>query len=164
MTENNKNETTSIIAVEVKTQNFNSKGELIDAIAAGSKLTKADAGRMAFEDLDSLTFKSSGCGCPKIEVDYNSTSTDIKSEDKTSKSTTLEVDVKAQILNADKGELVDAIVAGSKLTKADSGRLEGQKREEWLNLRAEGACGEDCSKTEMGSHSKLTKADSGKTA
>jgi hypothetical protein len=162
MQETSKNETTSIIAIEVKTQNFNSKGELIDAIAAGSKLTKADAGRTQFEDLDSISFKSSNCGNPKIEVDYNSASTDIKSEEQAIRNTTFEVDVNSQILNTEKKELVNAIVAGSKLTKADSGRLEGQSREEWINLRAEGAYGDGCSKTEMRSHSKMTKADSGR--
>lgn len=163
MKENEKKETTSVIAIEVKTQNFNSKGELIDAIAAGSKLTKADAGRLAFEDTDSLSFKSSGCGCPKIEVDHNGTSNDILSEEKASKTTTLEVDVKAQIMNADTKILIDAIASSAKLTKADSGRLTGQKSEEWFNLQVDGACETECGKTELRSHSKLTKADAGKT-
>ena len=70
MKENEKKETTTVIAIEVKTQNFNNNGELTSEIVEGSKLTKADAGRLAFEDVDSLTFKSSGCGCPKIEVDW----------------------------------------------------------------------------------------------
>ncbi|MES2512900.1 MAG: hypothetical protein V4580_02095 [Bacteroidota bacterium] len=164
MKDNGKNETTTSIAIEVKTQNFNDKGEVISAMVAGSKLTKADAGRLAFVDEDSLTFKSSGCGCPKIEVDHNSTSNDIKLEENATKNSTLEVDVKAQIKVAGKLELIDAIASGAKLTKADAGRLLDRKSEEWFNLQAEGANGTECGKTEMRSHSKLTKADSGKTA
>ena len=162
MKEQERIETTSNITIEVKSQNYNCKGELIDAITAGSKLTKADAGRLEFVDEDSLTFKSSNCGRSKIEVDHNSSSTDILSDDDAIKSRTLEVDVKSQILNAEKGELVDAIAAGAKLTKADAGRFTGQKSEEWLNLKVEGATDDECAKTEMRSHSKLTKADAGK--
>lgn len=163
MTENEKKETVSTLAIEVKTETFNASGDLTSAIVAGSKLTKADAGRLAFEDQDSLTFKSSGCGSPKIEVDHNSSSNDIASVDNATKQTTLEVDVKAQIMNADKKVLVDAIASGAKLTKADAGRLAAQKSENWFNLQVEGTNGSECGKTEIRSHSKLTKADSGKT-
>jgi hypothetical protein len=163
MKENEKNEVTTVIAIEIKSQNFNSQGELTSAIAEGSKLTKADAGRLAYVDEDSLTFKSSGFGSPKMEVDHNSTSIDLKSEENATKSMTLEVDVKAQILNAETKTLVDAIAASAKLTKADAGRFTGNKSENWINLLAEGAAGSECGKTEMRSHSKMTKADSGKT-
>lgn len=164
MKENEKKETTTVIAIEVKTQNFDSTGKLTSSIVEGSKLTKADSGRIAFVDEDSLTFKSSGCGCPKIEVDHNSTSTDFKSEDNATKTTTLEVEVKGQILDMNKAELIDAIASGSKLTKADAGRFLERKSEQWFNLQVEGANGSECGKTEVRSNSKLTKAEPGKTA
>ena len=162
MEENEKNETTSIIAIEVNTQNFNDKGELTDSITASAKITKADAGRQLFTDEDSLSLKLSGCGTPKIEADYNATSTDTLSADDASKNTTLELDVKGQTFDMTKGELIDAIASGSKLTKADAGRLTGQTSEDWLNLQVEGGNGTDCGKTEIRSHSKLTKADAGR--
>lgn len=161
MEENEKNKTTSVIAIEVNRQDFNSKGELIDAIAASAKITKADAGREVFTDEDSLSLKLSGCGAPKIEVDYNAASTDTLADD-ASKNTTLELDVKGQTFDMTKGELIDAIAAGSKLTKADAGRLSGQTSEDWFNLQVEGANESDCGKTEVRSHSKLTKADAGR--
>lgn len=159
MTDNQKNETNTIIAIEVKTQNFNNNGQMISESVDGSKLTKADAGRLAFVDEDSITFKSSGCGTQKIEVDYNSTSTDIKSEDNATKNSTFEIDVKSKIRNAGNTQLVDAIASSAKLTKADSGRFTGRKTEGWLNLQAEGAKGTECGKTEIRTNSKVTKAE-----
>lgn len=44
---------------------------------------------------------------------------------------TLEFDVKVKVFNKEKGILVDAIAAGSKLTKADSGRIVGPY-EDWI--------------------------------
>ncbi|MBI2722490.1 MAG: hypothetical protein HYX39_09970 [Bacteroidetes bacterium] len=157
MKENEKAETTSTIVVEVKTQNFNSKGELISAIAAGSKLTKADAGRIGYVDEDSITVKSSGCGCPKIEVDHNATSLDAQSKEAAYKNTTVEVDVKAQILDTEKKALVDAIASEVKLNRIENGIVAGRKSEDWLHLEVEGANGAECGKTELRGHSKITR-------
>ncbi len=79
--------------------------------------------------------------------------------------TTIEFDVKVKTFDMNKGELIDAIAAGSKLTKADAGRV-GYNSEEKVIIRIEptendGSCG--CPKIALESHSKLTKADSGKT-
>lgn len=76
---------------------------------------------------------------------------------------TLEFDVKVRLFNKEKGELVDAIAAGSKLTKADSGR-EAIIIEDWIDIKIDPSekIGE-LPKIEIQSHSKLTKADSGKT-
>lgn len=76
---------------------------------------------------------------------------------------TLEFDVKVRLFNKEKGELVDAIAAGSKLTKADSGR-EAIIIEDWIDITIDPSekIGE-LPKIEIQSHSKLTKADSGKT-
>ena len=75
-------ETKTTIEFEVKVKTFDmTKGELIDAIAAGSILTKADAGRefenanaAIAEDTVEINFDpclgrdDSGCGCPKISI------------------------------------------------------------------------------------------------
>ena len=76
---------------------------------------------------------------------------------------TLEFDVKVQLFNKEKGELVDAIAAGSKLTKADAGR-EAIIIEDWIDIRIDPSekIGE-LPKIDIQSHSKLTKADSGRT-
>lgn len=79
-----KDKTTTIeVEVKVKTYDMN-KGELIDAIASGSKLTKADAGRVLgtpTNDVVKDQFKfrikptitpDGKCGCPEVEVEYSS--------------------------------------------------------------------------------------------
>lgn len=79
-----KDERTTTIEVEVKVQTYDmNKGELIDAIASGSKLTKADAGRALdtpIKDIAKELFKftieptvtpEGGCGCPKVEIEYS---------------------------------------------------------------------------------------------
>lgn len=79
------------------------------------------------------------------------------------KSTTnLEFEVKVKLAGKEKGELIDAIVAGAKLTKADAGR-EADIIEDWIDITIDPSekVGE-LPKVEMKSHSKLTKADSGR--
>ena len=78
-----KDKTTTIeVEVKVKTYDMN-KGELIDAIASGSKLTKADAGRAVgtpikdvVKDLFKFRIKPTltpegVCGCPEVEIEYS---------------------------------------------------------------------------------------------
>jgi hypothetical protein len=75
--------TTIEVSVNVKTFDMN-KNELIDAIASGSKLTKADAGRELDGTIGSIkkelwlnfhlepTTNADGtCGCPKVDVNYH---------------------------------------------------------------------------------------------
>lgn len=72
------------IEVEVKVQTYDmNKGELIDAIASGSKLTKADAGRALdtpIKDIVKELFKlriaptitpDGKIGCPTVDVEYS---------------------------------------------------------------------------------------------
>jgi len=70
---------TTTIEVEVKVQTYDmNKGELIDAIASGSKLTKADAGRALDAPIKDIfrfgmepTLTPEGkLGCPKIDIEY----------------------------------------------------------------------------------------------
>jgi hypothetical protein len=86
--------------------------------------------------------------------------------------TTIEFEVKVKTFDMTKGELIDAIAAGSKLTKADAGReLENANAsivEDTVEIsfdpcleRINSGCG--CPKITMRSHTKMTKADSGKT-
>jgi hypothetical protein len=160
--EDKKNQNTSSLVIEINIQDFNSKGELIDTIVADSKLTKADSGRQAYVDEDSITVRIDGCGCPKVEIDVNSISEEMA--EALTKDSTLELNVKAQKYDFEKKALIDAIASGSKLTKADAGREAGQKSEDWFNLKTEAAPEGGCPKTEIRSHSKTTKADAGKTA
>lgn len=143
-------EITSKVVIELKTENYNSKGELIDAIAASAKLSKADAGRVGYVDEDSITFHEDGCGCPKIEIGVNSTTTG-----ESKKLSIVEVDVKKQKLNPE-GMLVDAISAGAKLTKADAGRTLDKKLEEYFKLKVEGNCEGGCAVTDSYYNSKET--------
>lgn len=151
MQECENNEMTSKVVIELKTENFNSKGELIDALTASAKLTKADAGRLGYLDEESLTLHQDGCGCGKMEIGINSTTT---GEGK--KLSTIEVDVKTKRLNPENGELVDALSAGSKLTKADAGRSLDKKLEEYFKLTVEGNCEGGCNVTDAYYNSKET--------
>ncbi|HAD33063.1 MAG TPA: hypothetical protein DCF44_00915 [Chitinophagaceae bacterium] len=144
-------EITSKVVIELKTENYNSKGELIDAIAASAKLSKADAGRVGYVDEESITFHEDGCGCGKLEIGVNSTTT---GEGK--KLSTIEVDVQRKKLNPENGELVDALSAGAKLTKADAGRLLDKKLEEYFKLKVEGNCEGGCAVTDSYYNSKET--------
>ena len=55
----------------------------------------------------------------------------------TNKTTTIEFDVKVQTFDMNKGELINAMVAGSKLTKADAGRALEAGAKETLIVRIE---------------------------
>jgi hypothetical protein len=78
-----------------------------------------------------------------------------------STSTSIEFEVKVQKTTKD-GQVIDAIVAGSKLTKADSGRA-GYNTEDWLTVTIEPSkIDAQLPNISMNSHSKLTKADSGR--
>jgi len=53
------------------------------------------------------------------------------------KTTTIEFDVKVQTVDMNKGELINAMVAGSKLTKADAGRVSDYGAKDTLVVRIE---------------------------
>lgn len=55
----------------------------------------------------------------------------------TNKTTTIEFDVKVQTFDMNKGELINAMVAGSKLTKADAGRVSDGGAKDTLVVRIE---------------------------
>lgn len=86
--------------------------------------------------------------------------------------TTIEFDVKVKTFDMNKGELIDAIASGSKLTKADAGRALDKTNaaivEDTIEIIIDPCLGENtggcgCPKISMRSHSKLTKGDAGKT-
>jgi hypothetical protein len=78
--------------------------------------------------------------------------------------TTLSFDIKVQLFNKEKGELVDAIAAGSKLTKADSG-LKADIIDDWIDITIDPSEKvNELPKIEIQSHSKMTKADSGRVS
>lgn len=147
------------VSIEVNGNTYNKNGELIDAIAASAKLTKADAGRSAAQDEDSLTIKVNGSDTSKAAIDYNGSSN--STGDDASIETTVEVNVKGQALNT-KGELIDAIASGAKLTKADAGRMVNETSTDWLNFEVEDKGDGSAPMITTRSNSKLTKADAGK--
>jgi hypothetical protein len=140
--DNTKKENLSVL-LEVKAKNFNDKGLATDALEASAKLTKADAGRISQNDEDSITLLASNCGTPTLEANYNS-----KSLGKGETATTLELEMKGQTLDMNKNELIDAIAAGSKLTKADAGRELDKATEDWHKLKALKNCDSDCASVE----------------
>ncbi len=81
-------------------------------------------------------------------------------EEENKVTTTIEFELKVKERDKATGELVDAMVLGSKMTKADSGRV-GYNEEEWLSIAVE-ADEKDRPKVVLNSHSKMTKADSAK--
>ena len=137
------NNVTTKVVLDIQVKNYDKDGKLIDALESGAKLTKADAGRKSYEDLDSLSFKSETCGCGKLAIDYNSTTKGGAEMNETS----LEVDLKLKKLDMNRNELIDAIAASSKLTKADAGRALDKTTEDNFHLdvtakeNAEGLCG-----------------------
>lgn len=153
------NQRTTEVSIEVTSARKGKNGELIDAIAAGAKLTKADAGRTAFVDNDSLTIKVDGDDTNKAAIDYNGSST--STGDDVSINKTVEVTVKEIVTDA-KGEVSEKPVGGSKLTKADAGRMANETAEDWFNVEVEDAGNGSAPVITTRSNSKLTKADAGK--
>lgn len=83
------------------------------------------------------------------------------------KTTTIEFDVKVKTFDMNKGELIDAIAAGSKLTKADAGRSLDYNTKDTVIIRIEPLENEKgiiLPNITLESYSKMTKADSGRTA
>ena len=131
------------VVVEVKANNFNSKGELINAIEASSKLTKADAGRISQNDEDSITITGSDCGNPVLTADYRSTSHGVGE-----KETEVEIDLKGKIFNEEKKQIVDGFSAQSKLKTVFGGKNQNEVTEDWHRLKAEKDCKAGCAKVE----------------
>ncbi|MBS1652837.1 MAG: hypothetical protein JSU07_12585 [Bacteroidetes bacterium] len=92
-----------------------------------------------------------------------------KSETRTS---SFEFDIKVKTFNKDKAELIDAIAASAKLSKADAGRqaeIENSNVrtiEDWVSIKVDPCLGPietcGCPRIEIRSNAKLTKADAGK--
>ena len=55
----------------------------------------------------------------------------------TNKTTIIELDVRVQTFDMNKRDLINAMVAGSKLTKVDAGRFAGNGEKDTLVLRIE---------------------------
>lgn len=139
--DNSKKENLNIV-VEVKATNYEN-GKLKTVFGGKGQITKEDTGRVSQNDEDALTFRASDCGTPKIEVDYRS-----KSIGEGETKTTVEIDVKGQIPDKNKNELIDAISASSKLTKADAGRALDKAIEDYFTLKVEKSCDANCANAE----------------
>jgi len=83
------------------------------------------------------------------------------------KTTTIDFEVRVKTLDTNKGELVDAMVAGAKLTKADAGRVLGYSQKDTLVVRVEpleNEKGITLPNITLESYSKTIAAESEKTA
>ena len=125
------------VKIEVKSTNYQN-GNVMEA---EGKLKTVFGGRGQVTE-DSLSFKGSDCGKASMEANYNSSATG-----EGEKNTEVELDIKGGIIN-EKKELIDAIAAGSKLTKADAGRELGVKTEDWFKLKMDNSCDTKCANTE----------------
>jgi len=73
--ENNKENLKTVVNLEFTFQKI-SDGKIIDAISAGAKLTKADAGRVTDTETIIIIIEpkcddnDGGCGCPKITIEH----------------------------------------------------------------------------------------------
>ena len=139
------------VTVEVRANNFNSKGEVIDEIQGSAKLTKADAGRVSQNDDDSITIIGSDCGNATITADYRSVSNGIGE-----KETGVEIDLKGKTLNAEKNQLVDGFAAQSKLKTVFGGKSALEATEDWHRLKAEKDCKANCASVESFYNTKTT--------
>lgn len=92
-------------------------------------------------------------------------------EDTIQQTSPIELEVKVKVYDRAKGELIDAIAAGAKLSKADAGKCieknNFRKAEVWLGIKIEPCANGDNSefgypKVTARSHAKLTKADAGR--
>lgn len=119
------------VTVQLTATNYNEFGDVLNAIDASAKLTKADAGRESKGDEDNITINASTCDKPTIEATYTS-SAHGKGEVKT----TLDLDLKAKVFDDDKEELIDALSVQTKLEKTDLGQKEGFLTQDWYRLKA----------------------------
>jgi len=138
--DNTKKENLKIV-VEVKGTNY-SNGKLKSVFGGKAQITKENDDRESQNDEDTITFRGSDC-TNKIEGEYQSVSVG-QGEVKTN----VELELKGQTYDMSKAELIDAIAAGSKLTKADAGRALNTAIEDIHKLSVEKDCNADCATME----------------
>lgn len=131
------------VTVELNAKNFNQYGELLNAIEASAKLTKADAGRISIGDEDSLNINASTCDIPTIEANYTG-----QRIGKGESETALELNLKGKVFNDETQELVDVIAADAKLKKLDDGKDEAQATKDWFRLKAVKNTNSECASIE----------------
>ncbi|MDO8999828.1 MAG: hypothetical protein Q7W45_08695 [Bacteroidota bacterium] len=129
------------VVLEVKASNYEN-GKLKNVFGGKAQITKEDDGRTEQNDEDTVIIRTSDCGTPKMEADYQSVSIG-KGEVKTN----IELELNGKTADA-KGGLIDAIAASAKLTKADAGRELDKAIEDLLVLKAERACDSGCANVE----------------
>ncbi|MBK9284034.1 MAG: hypothetical protein IPM51_06900 [Sphingobacteriaceae bacterium] len=138
------------VLVEVSGKNYN-KGQVVSAFEANAVITKESESRLRQKDEDSITVRASDCETPKIEADYHS-----KSIGEGEIKTNIEIDIKGKTFDATKNQLIDAIAAGAKLTKADAGRTIDKTVEDLLSLKAEKSCDANCANANSYYTTKIT--------
>lgn len=119
------------VTVVLNAINFNEHGEVLNAIDASAKLTKADAGRVPNGDEDYISINASTCDTPTIEANYQG-----QTAGKGEVSTTLELDLKGKVFNEEQQELVNALTAKAKLVKEEQGNDEAVLTKDWYRLKA----------------------------
>ncbi len=131
------------VTVELTAKNFNEDGEVLNAIEASAKLTKADAGRNAHGDEDSISINASTCDVPTVEAYYQG-----QSYGKGKMDTNLELDLKGKAFDVDKEELIDVMSATAKLSKEDLGKDENQLTKDWYRLKVVKNTDSECASVE----------------
>ena len=129
------------VVVEVKASNYQN-GKLKTVFGGKAHITKKDDCRTLQNDEDTVIIRGNDCEPSKMEADYKSTSIG-----KGEVLTNVEIELKGQIADS-RGELIDAISAGAKLTKADAGRDIDQAIEDHYALKAERSCESGCAHVE----------------
>lgn len=129
------------IVVEVTGTNY-SNGKLKSVFGGKGQIIKESTDRKCRNDEDTIIFRASDC-TPKIEAEYKSVSIG-KGEVKTD----VELELRGQTFDMNKGELIDAIASGSKLTKADAGRALDTAIEDIHKLIVTKDCEADCASIE----------------
>jgi hypothetical protein len=137
------------VVVEVTGTNY-SNGKLKSVFGGKGQINKFNSEREAQNDRDAITIRATDC-TPKLEAEYNSTSIgqgEVKTE--------VELELKGQTYDMNKAELIDAIAAGSKLTKADAGRALDAAIEDTHKLRIERSCDANCAAVDSTYETKTT--------
>jgi hypothetical protein len=131
------------VTVELTAKNYNEDGNVLNAIEASAKLTKADAERSANGDEDSISINASTCDVPTIEAYYQG-----QSYGKGQMDTTLELDLKGKAFDVDAEELKDVMSATAKLSKEDLGKDENQLTKDWYRLKVVKNLDSECASVE----------------
>lgn len=131
------------VAIEVSGTNYTNNGKLKTVFGGKGQISKRDNDRTMRNETDTISIRATDCGGAKMEGEYKSSAIG-----KGEVQTDVELELKGQQFDMNKGELIDAIAAGSKLTKADAGRALDTAIEDIHKLLATRSCEAECATVE----------------